>query len=69
MCPIKSSNVYTSKHNLYGPLHFQIYPSKCSYQNSRIQPNNRLAENNHLDKGSGTEEQLKCKKSVLAKRI
>ena len=48
---------------------FQIYPSKCSYQNPRSQPNVRLAENNNLDKGSGTEMQLKYKKSVLPKCI
>lgn len=69
MYPIKFSNVYTSKYNLYGSLHFQIHPSKCSYQNPGSQPNTRLAENNNLDKGSGTEEQMKCKKSVLCKYI
>lgn len=69
MYPIKFSNVCTSKYNLYGFLHFHIYPSKCSYQNPGSQPNTRRAENNNLDKGSGTEAQLKCKKSVLLKCI
>lgn len=69
MCPTKFLNVYTSTYYLYGLLHFQIYPSKCSYQNPGSQPNIRLAENNNWDKGSGTEMQLKCKKSVHPKCI
>lgn len=69
MQPIKFSNMYTSKCNLYGPFHFQIYPFKCSYQNPGSQPNTRPAENSNLDKGSGAGAQLKCKKSVLRKYI
>lgn len=69
MYPIKFSNVYTSKYNFYGSLHFQIYPSKCNYLNPGSQPNIRMAENNDLDKGSGTEAGSKCKKSVLPKCI
>lgn len=52
---------------MYGPLHFQIYPFKCSYQNPGSQPNTRPAENNNLDKGSGIGEQLKCKKNCPTK--
>lgn len=62
MGPIKFSNVYTSKYNLYGSLHFQIDLSKRRYQSHGAQPNSRLAENSNLDKGSGTEVQLKCRK-------
>lgn len=69
MGPIKFSNVYTSKYNLYGLFHFQLYPSNRSYQNSGSQPNNRPAENNNLDKGSGAEVHLKCRKNVLPKCI
>lgn len=69
MGPIKFSNVYTSKYNLYGPLHFPTYPPKRSYQYPGSQPNTRLAENNNLDKGSGTEVQLKCRKNILPKCI
>lgn len=66
MGPIKFLDVYTSKYSLYGPLHFQTYPSNCSYQNPGSQPNTRLAENNNLDRGSGNEVQVKHRKNVLS---